>query len=138
MSQPARARIWQRIIDCIIGVIIGIIGVGEAVEFTAHPLHHEIAGLIWAVLLTVAGALTAAGAIMRTVQPGRKQDAGFGCELCGWGGSAFLVLFYAVIGFSHDHNLILLLLLLAFSTTLLGSWIRLLAAMRDVHKGLFQ
>lgn len=135
MTQPARTKTWQRVLDCIIGLIIVLIGVGEFARFVHHPLHHPIHGFVWAVLLVGSGAAVVAGAVMRTVRPGRKQSVGFQFELGGWGGSAFLIFVYAVIDFSHHQDLSLLEALILIVVMLLGSWLRLVAAMRDVIRG---
>lgn len=138
MTQPARTKTWQRVIDCIIGMIIVLIGVGSFARFLQHPIQHETYGLVWAVLLACSGAAIIVGAMMRTVQPGRKQSVGFQFELGGWGASAFLIFAYAAVNYTKDHDMILLLALVLIVVTLFGSWLRLVAAMRDVITGRFR
>lgn len=134
MTQPARTKTWQRVIDCTIGAIIVLIGSEEFTRFLHHPIHHQVRGMTWSILLTASGVAIIAGAVLRTVRPGQKQSIGFQFELAGWGAAAFLIFFYAVVDYTINQDLALLEALLLIVTMLLSAWLRLIAAMRDVIK----
>lgn len=134
MSQAARVKRWQRVLDCIEGSIIAGLGVVMFYSFLVHPRHHVVPTLTWSVLLGLSGAAIVVGAVLRTVEPGHRQSVGFQFELCGWGGAASLILWYALIHFSHHGGLALLLALLLSVTMLMGAEFRLVAAMREGHR----
>lgn len=131
MPQSARTKTWQRTIDSIAGVIITTLGVYMASEFLTHPRHHQILTVAWAALLAGTGVAVVVGAILRTITPGRRQSVGFQFELGGWGGSACLIFWYSVIHYWHGRDLALFGALLLIVVMLAGTFLRLVAAMRE-------
>lgn len=134
MTQAARVKRWQRFLDCIEGGIIAGLGVVMFDSFATNLRHHVVLTLAWSTLLGLSGLVIIVGAVLRTAKPGHRQSVGFQFELVGWGAAASLILWYALIHFSHHGGIALLLALLLSVTMLAGAEFRLVAAMREGHR----
>lgn len=129
-----RSSIRQRIFDLIASMIITL----EAIHLltawaTPHYVHHPIMHLlygIWVVLLIASGLAALTGSLIRTSQPGSQQNAGYGLEFSGWGGSVILIFWYGTSAYGHDHDLDEYGLILLATTLLAANWARMIAAWR--------
>lgn len=130
MSQSARTKRWQRILDSLVGAVIVYLGINRFGYFTHHP-HWPAYGYVWSVLLIGTGIAVIVGAALRTIRPGHRQSTGFQFELGGWGGSACLLFWYGVVSFSHNRDAALLGLFTLAVLMLAGAFFRLVGAMRE-------
>lgn len=132
----------QRVIDGTVATAITVAGGMMIIGFTnATPPSVtesllEVGALLWACVLTAASVAALVGVLLRTEHPGRQQSIAFGLELGGWPFCALCVLLYTVANAFTGGSVAGIASLVALFASLVGKYLRRLAAIAVAKRGI--